>query len=176
LPGLAKQTSKKTGRVKGQPLLYCLGHNRRKRARYTSVETGLGSPCWIWLLHKDRDGYGMERIGKRTVRAHRIAYEARYGPISDGVGLDHLCRVRACINPNHLEPVSQAENVRRGLTTRLTASDAEAIRASTEAQCVLAGRYGVTQGHISRIQSGQAWRLDPAAAVAAELAQLPDAA
>lgn len=48
------------------------------------------------------------------LRVHRVAYELRVGPIPEGMQIDHLCRVRRCVNPAHLEPVSQTENIRRG--------------------------------------------------------------
>lgn len=48
--------------------------------------------------------------------AHRMAYEELVGPIADGLQIDHLCRVRCCVNPAHLEPVTQAENIRRGVS------------------------------------------------------------
>lgn len=70
--------------------------------------------CWIWRLSLDRDGYGYGCFQKRKWRAHRLSYEAFVGAISDGLQIDHLCRVRNCVNPSHLEQVTCAENVRRG--------------------------------------------------------------
>lgn len=76
--------------------------------------------CWIWLRHIDPGGYasiGVPRDGKlRTTIAHRVSYETFVGPIPDGLQLDHLCRVRHCVNPAHLEPVTARENSLRGLT------------------------------------------------------------
>lgn len=74
--------------------------------------------CWTWSGHRNRAGYGSGhkgtgRKGSRTVLAHRRAYELRIGPIVGGSELDHLCRVRPCVNPDHLEPVSPEENKRR---------------------------------------------------------------
>lgn len=75
--------------------------------------------CWLWMGKRDRHGYGEFFISKRqTVRAHRFSYELAIGPIPHGLVLDHLCRVRHCVNPAHLEPVTNAENVRRGETGR----------------------------------------------------------
>lgn len=75
--------------------------------------------CWIWQLGFDRTGYGhVKREGKQYA-AHRYAYLLFVGPIPEGHELDHLCRVRACVNPAHLQPVTHAENVRRGACSAL---------------------------------------------------------
>jgi|SRR5687767_5564199 len=71
------------------------------------------SGCWIWTATLNPDGYGRIRVGKRTVFAHRAMYELQVGPIPAGLQLDHLCRVRECVNPEHLEPVTNRENSRR---------------------------------------------------------------
>lgn len=71
--------------------------------------------CWLWTaaLH---NGYGSFYLpGAGTRRAHRIAYEALVGPIPEGLTLDHLCRNRGCVNPAHLEPVTNKENILRGV-------------------------------------------------------------
>lgn len=66
--------------------------------------------CVRWTGRIDRDGYG--RLGREL--AHRLTYAAVVGTIPDGLTIDHLCRVRDCINPAHMEPVTRAENTRRG--------------------------------------------------------------
>lgn len=73
-----------------------------------------GTPCWLWEGCKGIDGYGSMRFKGKPRRVHRVAYELWKGPIPEGLQLDHLCRVRACCNPAHLEPVTCKENVRRG--------------------------------------------------------------
>ena len=70
--------------------------------------------CWLWLTTLDRDGYGKINYRKRTLRAHRFIYERLRGPIPSNLELDHMCRVRCCVNPDHLEPVAGRENLRRG--------------------------------------------------------------
>lgn len=79
-----------------------------------------GEPCWIYTGTTDPRGYG--RVGVRhhgrvyrSRLAHRVLYQALIGPIEGGLVLDHLCRQHSCVNPAHLDPVTQAENLRRGL-------------------------------------------------------------
>lgn len=76
--------------------------------------------CWIWQLHLSPGGYGYVKIGPRSARvqvmSHRLSYMAFVGEIPEGLQLDHLCRVRACCNPAHLEPVTCRENLLRGET------------------------------------------------------------
>jgi hypothetical protein len=72
--------------------------------------------CWLWTAAKVRNGYGIigaGGAGNGFLYAHRVSYELSVGPIPDGLFLDHLCRVRHCVNPEHLEPVTTAENCRR---------------------------------------------------------------
>lgn len=75
-----------------------------------------GTGCWVWRRGLNDSGYGWIKSGGRTRRAHRVAYELVKGPIPDGLEIDHLCRVRACINPDHLEAVTHRENQLRGKT------------------------------------------------------------
>lgn len=71
------------------------------------------SGCWVFTDALNHAGYGWFRINGKSRYAHRIAYEEFVGPIPEGLQLDHLCKVRCCINPNHLEPVTCKENLRR---------------------------------------------------------------
>lgn len=73
-----------------------------------------GDSCWLWTSAKTKGGYGEFHIGSRVLYSHRLAYELLAGPIPEGLTLDHLCRVRHCVNPAHLEAVSNRVNVLRG--------------------------------------------------------------
>ena len=74
--------------------------------------------CWIWRGFVNDNGYGLVYLKeiKRQRRAHRVVYGLLRGAIPDGLHLDHLCRVRACCNPDHLEPVTPRVNTLRGET------------------------------------------------------------
>lgn len=75
-----------------------------------------GSGCWRWQGQIDACGYG-----KYTGQAaHRIAYALFKGPIPEGLQIDHLCRTRDCVNPDHMEPVTHAENMRRSAPAQKT--------------------------------------------------------
>lgn len=87
--------------------------------------------CWLWM-GAEAGGCGPgERYGYYGHGpAHRVVYEMVKGPIPDGLQLDHLCRCRMCVNPDHLEPVTRAENVRRGMGPQMTR-----LKAMQRAEC-----------------------------------------
>lgn len=74
------------------------------------TETG----CWLWRRSTNGVGYGKLQQDGRLKYAHRLSYELLRGPIPEGFTIDHLCRIRCCVNPDHLEPVTMRENVLRG--------------------------------------------------------------
>lgn len=126
---IAKLTDHRYGHVRGKPVRFIFNHHlpevarrQRKRAKVTpdlytvDEETG----CWNWngamLATTGRNQYGRLHQGKhKRVLAHRWAYERLRGPIPEGLVIDHLCRNTKCVNPDHLELVTIAENNRRGL-------------------------------------------------------------
>lgn len=88
------------------------------------VEVG---DCWIWTGRRHSDGYGLLSVGGRqTAYAHRFVWELLVGSIPAGFQIDHLCRVHACVNPDHLEPVPPRVNMLRGVhrSARLARSGA----------------------------------------------------
>ena len=72
--------------------------------------------CWLWTGSLSGSGYPVISVGGRHQPGHRVAYEVFVGPIPDGLELDHLCSTPICVNPDHLEPVTHAENVLRGVS------------------------------------------------------------
>lgn len=100
------------GRIEGE---------RRHRSPDESFDarTQKTDACWLWTGHVSPKGYGVIGVGgRKLMRAHRYSYERFVGPVPEGMQLDHLCRVRSCVNPEHLEPVTNRENVVRGNTSR----------------------------------------------------------
>lgn len=79
--------------------------------------------CWLWTGSLTWDGYGIFRENNRRTGAHRFAYEYFIGPIPDRLQIDHLCRVKNCVNPDHLEPVTNAENTARAFAAARMTDD-----------------------------------------------------
>lgn len=78
------------------------------------IRTDRTGECWLWTGRLNGSGYAEMKLGGRYQMAHRVAYQEIVGPIPEGMQLDHLCRVRHCVNPAHLEPVTSRENTIRG--------------------------------------------------------------
>ena len=91
------------------------------------IEFAPNTGCWLWAGHVNQNGYGTTAIKEPALNrwitryAHRVMYQLIAGPIPAGLDLDHLCRVRCCVNPEHLEPVTRRENVLRGDAPALAA-------------------------------------------------------
>lgn len=77
------------------------------------------SGCWLWDGHINQNGYGVAWFGGRNLIASRVAFVLANGPIDDILQVDHLCRVRCCVNPMHLEAVTGSVNIRRSELPRL---------------------------------------------------------
>ena len=129
---------------------------------YVEQDCGYSTPCWIWQKSCNNWGYGMvwEASTKRVRLAHRVAYELVYGPIPIGMDLDHLCRVRQCCNPAHVEAVTRATNLRRGSNTKLTANQVIEIRSRSGSERTrdLAREFGVADCNITNIVARRSWK------------------
>ena len=116
---------------------------------------------WYWNGPVGHNGYGQfsnDQFG--TVRPHRISWILKNGLIQKDLEIDHICRVRLCVRPDHLEPVSSAENVRRSSVAKLTSFDVLRIRQLCQngiSQRDIAIEYEVHPSQISRINSGKRW-------------------
>lgn len=84
----------------------------------TRVEVDSDTECWLWQGYKNQYGYGKISYKGQPISVHRIAYEVFISEIPNGLCIDHLCRNRACANPNHMEVVTRGENARRGLGSK----------------------------------------------------------
>lgn len=83
---------------------------------WDKVNMGDGqNDCWLWTAWTNGKGYGLIKIEGKAVLAHRFSYEIHKGPIPKGKVIDHLCRRPACVNPGHLEAVTQKVNVNRAV-------------------------------------------------------------
>ena len=104
----------------------------RKKWKLSNEHIYNGTHCWEWTAYLDKDGYGRFRDKNQLyVKSHRWSYEHYREPIPDGLEIDHLCRNRACCNPTHLEPVTCAENIRRGNTGKNQEKNIAIQRAKT---------------------------------------------
>lgn len=125
--------------------------------------------CWVWSGCKTARGYGRLWNGHKAEWAHRVAYTAFVGDCA-GVVIRHKCDTPACVNPDHLEPGSQADNiadaVRKGRIAvgtrlphaKLTATSVRAIRVDERSQEQIAREYRVSQSTISTIKARKSWR------------------
>jgi len=89
---------------------YAIPTQERFEAKFAKSEG-----CWFWSAAHFQDGYGSFLLNGRNVNAHRVAYELYIGPIPEGKEIDHLCRNRGCVRPDHLEPVERRTNILRGI-------------------------------------------------------------
>lgn len=130
------------------------------------------STCQVWVGATNSQGYGVCIVNGHQELAHRVAYEAEYGPIPDGHVLDHLCRVRNCVRPEHLEPVTTAENTRRGRSAKglqvgdtcqnghVIAEGRLYVKKSGATECMECRRVGTTANRNKRARPTHQQRAD----------------
>lgn len=87
---------------------------------WEKVNKNPGCGCWEWIGGRSGVGYGIFMDGDGVLKgAHRVSFTMHKGDIPNGLDLDHLCRVRHCVNPAHLEPVTRRENINRGIVAEV---------------------------------------------------------
>jgi hypothetical protein len=155
---LAPQTHRAQGWVRGQSLKCLKGHNTKSLQKWREdPATG----CWIWLRSYGGNGYGQCPSGGRNHNAHRAVYEELRGPVPNGCVLDHKCRNPSCVNPDHMEPISQAENVRRGRKAVLTHDIVREIK-RLQSQGVrsidISRRLGLNKNTVYAVTCGFNWK------------------
>lgn len=164
---LSNRTRSKHGQFKGLPLKFIYGHNRRgcvggvtnyKDAYVIEKQSG----CWIWKGSRwgRNKSYGRVGFNYKRICAHRFYYKKLKGDIPQGMKLDHLCRNTLCVNPEHLEPVTNAINVQRGNSAKLSMLKATAIRNSQLTTRELSKQYGVSIQCIRFVLNNKTWRTD----------------
>ncbi len=128
--------------------------------------------CLDWTGSLMKNGYGSFRVNGKTVYAHRFAVELSGRGIPKGMHVDHLCRRKCCVNPDHLEVVSCQMNVQRGSLTPLDAETVAEIKSRFRTSGLsgrafgraFASEYGVRPGTLANIVGGRSWQNVEAAA------------
>lgn len=127
--------------------------------RIAIQERGYRTPCHIWLLGKNKKGYGQEWYCGKMEFAHRAAYHRLHGEVPPE--LDHLCSQRDCVNPEHLEPVTHTENIRRGRASRLRPVDVLTMKLARTTTTLsgpqIADMLGVTHSAVYKALHGRTW-------------------
>lgn len=160
---IATRNDRAKGYVLGQPRRFIIGHNARRRwPGYREEDRGHETPCWIWLGRISSDGYARCGLveGKEEALAHRVMFKRAGGVIPDGHELDHLCRVRECVRPSHLDPVTPAVNNRRRVVVRVNPDIVRAILAEPGGWGSgrrIAQKYGIPPAMVSSIRLGRSW-------------------
>lgn len=145
------------------------GYERRTLRERLDGKTLTGPDCWAWTGSHDPNGYGKIDVplgaNRRTMaNAHRVAFEIYIGPIPAGFEVDHLCRNRGCVNPDHLEAVPKRVNILRG--------EGVAARCARRTHCVHGHEYTPENTRLGpagnricreceRIRSRRRWANDP---------------
>lgn len=161
LSPVAPYNNRSRGWVRGIPQSYIHGHSTRTRIKVTADKYSIDSVtgCWEWIGAKQKCGYGTVGLNGKILLAHRVSWTEHRGEIPEGMEIDHLCRNRACVNPEHLEPVTPMVNMQRGSRAKLTPELVQAIRENAEGlmQKEWAQRLGLHRCTIMCVVNRKTW-------------------
>lgn len=158
---LATKTISTKGLFLDLPHRYIKGHeNRKSPVAYAEKDCGYITPCYVWLRGGTADGYGIRTRDGKLQTAHRLAYIDAYGPIPDDWVVHHKCENPPCVRPDHLQAMSNADNIRLSSRTTLTREIVVEIlerRKAGERWKALAEHFGISYCGIRAIGCGMRW-------------------
>lgn len=175
---LAIKTQTAKGWIKGQPTRYCHGHGGGREPIpledrfWNYVDKDAGGGCWEWTKKRMESGYGMTSELRKTLLAHRVAYELSKGPIPEGLVVRHSCDNPPCCNPDHLLLGTYADNTEDAVSrnrvafgervhsAKLTAEEvreARIARAGGATISALSRKYLVARSTIRNAIKGKTW-------------------
>lgn len=128
----------------------------RESTQYTILKNG----CWKWNRSLNHKGYARCCVKGRTSLGHKLFYENKYGSVPAGMVLDHLCKNRQCVNPDHLEIVTNMINCQRGRQSKINPQAVLKIRAYCSRgikRANIANMFNVNVSQIHRIIKGLTW-------------------
>lgn len=154
---IADETSTTLGHVKGKPIRYINGHNKRlpiDETAYVVEDRGYETPCWIWQRSIDLYGYGTIQRDGHHVHAHRLIYEETHGKVGSKHDVHHRCENKACVRPDHMEMLEKATHHRLH-KCKLTDEEVMEIHRlkGVIPQTEIAARFGVSRTAISAIHT-----------------------
>ena len=135
---------------------------RRRRLLKPFYRIDEKSGCWIWLRATNGRGYGVMVDDKsHRIYSHRYFYEKKYGKVPANLEIDHKCKVRSCVNPDHMEPVTHFENCIRSSTTKLTYGQVlkmRKMRKEGKTYKSIAEFFKIAESHAWETISGNRWK------------------
>ena len=139
---------------------YKTGHHLRSYPfPYLEEDKGYKTLCWVWQWGRSTTGYGILTFEGKSKKAHRHYYEKDKNiKLDPEEKIDHLCREPLCVNPDHMETVSDAVNIQRGKAAKLNPDSVRYIRESTKSYQELADEFGLAKITIRECVKRITWK------------------